>query len=413
MSGIYIHVPFCKQACTYCDFYFETSRKHRAGFVEALKREIAWEARSTGRLQQEAISTIYLGGGTPSVLEPGEIGEILAALGQVAHISEGAEITLEMNPDDVQPGKLNAMMDAGINRFSMGVQTFNEQRLRFMNRAHSRGEALTALEALAQSGCKSWTADLIYGNPGQTEADLAEDVMTLLRFRPPHVSAYSLTVEPHTRLGSMVRKNLVKPAEDDLVARHMNLIVQRFREHGLMRYETSNYARSGHESRHNAAYWRHINYLGFGPSAHSFWWEQGDGIAAPTTGLRWRNRPRLDAYINTSSYDADEQNAPVFREEAERIGLHELAEERLLIGLRTRGGVASDELKRRYGYAFSERQWQYLRQMQKEGYIIIQEPETAVAKYAPAADEAPAAITLSETGMLMADYLALELITRG
>lgn len=412
MSGIYIHVPFCKQACTYCDFYFETSRKHRAGFVEALKREIAWEAQFTGRLQQETVNTIYLGGGTPSVLEPGEIGEILEVLGRVAHISEGAEITLEMNPDDVQPGKLNAMMAAGINRFSMGVQTFNEQRLRFMNRAHSRGEALTALDALANSGCNSWTADLIYGNPGQSEADLVKDVETLLGFQPPHISAYSLTVEPHTRLGSMVRKNLVKPAEDDIVARHMNLIVQRFRDKGLMRYETSNYARPGHESRHNAAYWRHINYLGFGPSAHSFWWEQGDGIAAPILGLRWRNQPRLDAYIRSSSYTKGDNQLPVFREEPDRINLHELAEERLLIGLRTREGVTTKELLQRYGYKLSEKQQQYLQQMQDEGYIIIKKPEPAGAEHAPAADEAPAAITLSETGMLMADFLALELITR-
>jgi oxygen-independent coproporphyrinogen-3 oxidase len=412
LAGIYIHVPFCKQACTYCDFYFETSRKHRAGFVEAIKREIAWEAQFTGRLQQETVHTIYLGGGTPSVLEPGEIGEILDALGRVAHISEGAEITLEMNPDDVQPGQLKAMMAAGINRFSMGVQTFNEQRLRFMNRAHSRVEALTTLDALANSGCKSWTADLIYGNPGQSEADLAEDVETLLGFQPPHVSAYSLTVEPHTRLGSMVRKKLVKPAEDDLVARHMNLIVQRFRDKDLLRYETSNYARPGHESRHNAAYWRHINYLGFGPSAHSFWWEQGDGITAPTTGQRWRNTPRLDAYIRSSSYAKGDNQLPVFREEPDRINLHELAEERLLIGLRTREGVTTQELQQRYGYKLSEKQQKYLRQMQEEGYIIIKKPEPAGAEHAPAADEAPAAITLSETGMLMADYLALELITR-
>lgn len=412
MSGIYIHVPFCKQACTYCDFYFETSRKHRAGFVDALKREIAWEAESTGRLQQEAINTIYLGGGTPSVLEPGEIGEILEALGQAARISENAEITLEMNPDDVQPGQLKAMMAAGINRFSMGVQTFNEQRLRFMNRAHSRGEALTALDALAQSGCKSWTADLIYGNPGQSEADLAEDVETLLGFQPPHVSAYSLTVEPHTRLGSLVRKKLVKPAEDDLVARHMNLIVQGFRDKGLMRYETSNYALPGHESRHNAAYWRHINYLGLGPSAHSFWWEQGDGITAPTTGLRWRNAPRLDAYIRSSSYTMGDKHPPSFREEPDRINLHELAEERLLIGLRTREGVTTQELQQRYGYKLSEKQQQYLRQMQDEGYIIIEKPEPAGAEHAPPADEAPAVITLTDTGMLMADYLALEMITR-
>jgi oxygen-independent coproporphyrinogen-3 oxidase len=412
LSGIYIHVPFCKQACTYCDFYFETSRKHREGFVEALKREIAWEAQSTGRLQQETINTIYLGGGTPSVLEPGEVGEILEALGNVARISEDAEITLEMNPDDVQPGQLKAMMSAGINRFSMGVQTFNERRLHFMNRAHSREEALTALEALADSGCKSWTADLIYGNPGQSEEDLAEDVKTLLGFQPPHISAYSLTVEPHTRLGSMVRKNLVKPAEDDLVARHMDLIVQRFRDKGLMRYETSNYARPGHESRHNAAYWRHINYLGFGPSAHSFWWEQGDGIAAPTTGLRWRNTPRLDAYIRSSSYPASDNQPPIFREEPDRIKLHELAEERLLIGLRTRDGVQTQELQQRYGYKLSEQQWHYLRQMQDEGYIIIKEQLISNEGNRQVADEAMDAITLSETGMLMADYLALELITR-
>lgn len=413
MSGIYIHVPFCKQACTYCDFYFETSRKHRAGFVQALKQEMAWEAAHTGRLQEEIVETVYLGGGTPSVLTPAEIHDILETLRSLARISGTAEITMEMNPDDVQPHRLSELMAAGINRFSMGVQTFNEERLRFMNRAHSRQEALTALSALAASGCRSWTADLIYGNPGQPETDLLEDVETMLRFNPPHVSAYSLTVEPRTRLGSMVRKKLVRPAEDDLVSRHMNLIMQRFRQAGLERYETSNYAWPGHESRHNGAYWQHINYLGLGPSAHSFWWETGDGSRAPSAGLRWRNLPKLGDYI-TQDYDADGE--PEFREEAERLSLHELAEERLLIGLRTRPGVGIGELMQRYGYRFSASQRQFLIRMQEQGYIIIQACEPA-GNTSPAADREPlsaaAAITLSETGMMMADYLALELISRG
>ncbi|MCC5932687.1 MAG: radical SAM family heme chaperone HemW [Balneolales bacterium] len=386
MSGIYIHIPFCRQACTYCDFYFETSLKHRAGFVPQLLREIAHTQAQFPETTAEPVKTLYFGGGTPSRLTTPEIAEIIARIRQGWTLEPGAEITLEMNPDDVHSGRLAELRQAGITRVSMGVQTFDEARLRFMNRAHTRGEALRALEALAGAGLPSWTADLIYGNPGQTRDELQADLETLLQFQPPHVSAYSLTVEENTKLYRMVKKQLVQPPDDEEVAEQMQLVTDTLGAAGIARYEVSNYARPGHESRHNGAYWRHENYLGFGPGAHGFWWQPG-GQGAERT----QNAPRLRTYM-----DADPGIA-FHRTQTDSYDLAALGEERLLLGLRTRSGVSREELLSRYGCGLTEAQ------LSTAAKFTAQDLLDDVAQ--------TGLLRLTQKGLLFANRIGLELVS--
>ncbi|HYW35816.1 MAG TPA: radical SAM family heme chaperone HemW, partial [Balneolaceae bacterium] len=249
MSGIYLHIPFCKQACSYCDFYFVTRQNQRSAFVDALLQEIR-SYRGTD-FTNEPVRTIYFGGGTPSLLKPAQIESILSAIRRTFSV-EAEEITLEMNPDDVSAGYLADLKKAGINRASMGVQTFQPELLKFMNRAHSRQEALRCLELLSGTGFDSFTVDLIYGNPGQSMDQLSEDLDLLLDFDPPHVSAYSLAVEPKTRLGKQVELGRITPPEDDTVAEHFELINERLSAEDIHRYEVSNYSRPGAEAVHNS-----------------------------------------------------------------------------------------------------------------------------------------------------------------
>ncbi len=390
MSGIYIHIPFCRQACTYCDFYFETSLKHRDGFVPQMLREIAHTQAHFPALTAEPVRTLYFGGGTPSRLTTDEIAALIARIRAGWTLEPGAEITLEMNPDDVHPGRLSELKEAGITRVSMGVQTFDENRLRFMNRAHTRDEALRALEALAGAGLPGWTADLIYGNPGQSLEALSEDLRLLLQFNPPHVSAYSLTVEENTKLYRMVKKQLVQPPDDDEVAAQMQLVTDTFAEAGLIRYEVSNYARPGHESRHNGAYWRHENYLSFGPGSHGFWW-QADGKGAKRTQLA----ARLKTYMDP------DPGIAFHRVLTDAYTLHELGEERLLLGLRTRRGVSLEELRTRYKYELSPKQRETAARFAAEG---LMEPLTETGT-----NTGTGTLRLTQKGLLFANSIGFEL----
>ena len=354
MTGLYLHIPFCKQACSYCDFYFVTRTGRKSEFVKALRQEIIGSRERF--VVDDKISTLYFGGGTPSLLSLKEVEEIMETVRKIYDVSALTEVTFEMNPDDVNEDYLKGLSRLGINRVSMGVQTFNPDRLAFMNRAHNRQEALHCLELLHNSPIDSFNADLIYGNPGQSIADLAEDVNTLLRFSPPHISAYALTIEPRTRLGTLNKKGKLKTAGEDMVARHIDYVVDALAAQGIERYEVSNYARQGHEARHNSAYWNHINYLGFGPAAHSFLWNHDKKGAR-----RWKNTANLKAYLENVNKTEGTS--------VEELSLTSLAEERLMMGLRTRQGVSLSQLLNDYSYRFSIRQSRYLEKMEEEGYV--------------------------------------------
>lgn len=378
MSGIYIHIPFCKQACSYCDFYFLTRQQLRQPFVDALVDEI-YSYRDT-KYTYAPVKSIYIGGGTPSLLNRLQIKQIFDTLHSVFTIDPD-EVTMEINPDDVTVEYLNMIREFGVDRASMGVQSFNEEILRFMHRAHSKDEAIAALEALRKAGFSSFTADLIYGNPGQSTEMLRKDVEQLLEFEPPHISAYSLTVEPDTRLGKQVKMGRILPPEDEDVAEQFDLVTSTLSESGINRYEVSNFAKPGQEAVHNSNYWKHKNYLGFGPSAHSFWWDS-EGAN------RWKNRSDLKFYLG--------KDIAEMREDEEELGLKTLAEERLMLGLRTKWGVAKSELKERYMYELNKVQSEWLdSQVEKGTFADFDET-----------------IQLSTEGLKIADHLIVELLHR-
>lgn len=377
MSGIYIHIPFCKQACSYCDFYFVTKTDHQTAFVNALVREI--KEKNDSVYSSETIETIYFGGGTPSLLSISEIERILTAIRET-FLLDLKEVTIELNPDDVTRDYLAGLKDLGVHRVSMGVQTFDEELLRFMNRTHTADEALKCLEILSSSEINVFTTDLIYGNPGQTEKMLSKDLDTLLKFDPPHVSAYSLTIEPRTRLGKQVELGRLLPPEDDLVERHFELVEEKLKTKNINRYEVSNFAQSGSEALHNSNYWEHKNYLGLGPGAHSFWWKDPEKKAA-----RWENERDLNSYIKQKQS---------IQHELEYLDLHALAEERLMLALRTRKGISINELESRYGYSFSEKQHQYLQSKAEENKLILDH-----------------SLRLTSSGLKIADALTLDILT--
>lgn len=378
MPGIYIHIPFCKQACSYCDFYFLTRQQLRQPFVDALVREIQYYKHSvyTGN----PVKTIYLGGGTPSLLNQNQLKQIFNSLDDVFDL-QPEEVTMEFNPDDVTADYLRMIKDTGVNRASMGVQSFQEEILRFMHRAHTRAEAFTALEALHKADFPTFTADLIYGNPGQTDEMLERDIDQLLKFYPPHVSAYSLTVEPNTRLGKQVQLGRIDPPDDDDVSRQFDLVRNRLADAGIERYEVSNFAKPGKEALHNSNYWNHQNYLGLGPSANSFWWgEQG--------ARRWRNKPDLKHYLNQKP---EEQY-----DEQEELSLETLAEERLMLGLRTKWGVNRENLLEKYRYRLSQSQEEWLEDQVQKGLF---EPDQEN-------------IIMTPTGLKISDHLIVQLLGR-
>ncbi len=379
MAGLYIHIPFCKQACSYCDFYFLTRQQLREPFVDALIEEI--HSYENTAYASEAVSTIYIGGGTPSLLSPEQLNRIFDALDRVFKLTP-EEVTMELNPDDVTVDYLKSIREAGINRASMGVQSFQEELLTFMHRAHTRQEAFKALEALGKAGFETFTADLIYGNPGQTDQMLKEDVANLLTFNPPHISAYSLTIEPGTRLGKQAELGRLQIPDDEDTGRQFNLLGDLLRTAGIERYEVSNYSKPGKEAIHNSSYWNHENYLGFGPSAHSFWKDD-------TGARRWRNRPDLKFYL--------ENETEQFREDEEALDKKTLAEERLMLGLRTRWGVATAELEEKYGYRLNSIQTEWLQAKRNEGMIADTEEK----------------LLLKHEGLKIADHLIVELLRRG
>lgn len=330
---------------------------------------------------RDPVCTIYIGGGTPSLLPPGRMEQIMGALDETFDLRLD-EVTLEMNPDDVSVAYLDALHGLGITRASMGIQTFDPDLLSFMNRAHTRREGIQALEALSKSGFESFTVDLIYGNPGEELETLEKDLQLLLEYTPPHLSAYSLTVEPDTRLGRQVKLGRIRPPDDDRVADHYDRVVERLDEAGLRQYEVSNFSLPGREALHNSSYWEHENYLGMGPGAHSFWWD-GEGAR------RWERAPDLVSYL-----EEDYGGSPV-REELEELSGVQLAEERIMMGLRTRKGVGREELESRYGYALSDEQVSYLRDRVEKGLVASLDPD----------------IRLTGEGLRMADAVVLDLIT--
>jgi oxygen-independent coproporphyrinogen-3 oxidase len=268
MAGIYIHIPFCKQTCSYCDFHFSTSLKSKDAFLSSLIREIELQKNYLGK--DALIETVYFGGGTPSLLSAEELDRIFKTLYDNFSIAKNAEITLEANPDDLSKSKLQELKQSPVNRLSIGIQSFFEEDLKLMNRAHTAQHAENCIKESQQAGFGSITIDLIYGTPGLSNENWKRNLTKVFSFGIPHLSSYSLTVEEKTPLESHIKKGKVKPVDEEQSAEQFLILMEETEKNGYEHYEISNFCKPGFHSRHNSNYWKGINYLGLGPSAHSF-----------------------------------------------------------------------------------------------------------------------------------------------
>ena len=318
MAGIYLHIPFCRKACTYCDFHFSTSAKGREGLLDAMELELL---RRSNEIGDAPVSTIYFGGGTPSLLEPARIAALLQQCNDLFRVQRNAEVTLEANPDDITAERLEQWKAMGITRLSLGTQSFRADRLIWMGRAHNAEQALKSIALIAKAGFTSWTIDLIYGLPQMTLTEWDEQLTIALDHGMPHLSAYCLTVEPKTALAHQVKKSIVSMPGDADQSAQFDRLMERMEVAGLEHYEISNFGLPGHHSRHNSSYWEGVPYLGIGPSAHSF-----DG-----SKRRWNvanNARYVQGVIEGARYWDEELLTPAQR-----------TNERLLTGLRTSKGV--------------------------------------------------------------------------
>lgn len=323
MAGLYLHIPFCRRACTYCDFHFSTS-KDRNAVLDAMETELIKRSKEMG---DGRVGTIYFGGGTPSLLAPDSVATFIQQARDLFRVESEAEITLEANPDDISPERLSEWKAAGVTRISLGTQSFRDDRLKWMGRAHDAQQALTSIGLIAKAGFKTWTIDLIYGLPEMALSEWDEQLAIALDHGMPHLSAYCLTVEAKTALAHQVRKGAVRMSEDDDQSAQFDRLMERMAAAGLEHYEISNFGRPGHHSRHNTSYWEGVPYLGIGPSAHSF-----DGVSR-----RW-NVANNAAYVK-----AVKEGAPYW--ESEKLSPAQRTNERLMTGLRTSRGVDLDKLE--------------------------------------------------------------------
>lgn len=334
MSGIYIHIPFCKQACHYCDFHFSTSMKKKEEMVLALAKELQLRKNE---LQQETeldvIDTIYFGGGTPSVLMVDEIRFLIDTVRQYYSVATHPEITLEANPDDLSEENLKAFAEIGINRLSIGIQSFFEDDLQLMNRAHNSVEAEKCLE-LATRYFENISLDLIYGIPGMTNEKWLHNIETALSFGIPHISSYALTVEPKTALHKLIQTGKVASPNDEVAHAHFLILVETLEAKGFVHYELSNFGKENYFSRNNSAYWLGKKYLGIGPSAHSY---DGDSRS-------WN-------IANNALYLKALQNGELPKE-VEKLTTKDRYNEYVMTGLRTIWGVSLVRIEQEFGLEY-------------------------------------------------------------
>ena len=266
MAGLYLHIPFCKQACHYCNFHFATSLRYKPELVQAMVKEIEMQK---AYLESEPLSTIYFGGGTPSLLSTEELKSLIDTIYKYNIVLDDAEITLEANPDNISEEQLLAWENAGVNRLSIGVQSFFEEDLKWMNRAHNSKQAIECIE-LATKHFDNITIDLIYGTPGLTDEKWKMNVDKAISLGVEHLSCYALTVESHTPLDKLIREEKREEVDSNQQANQFLLLMKWMKEAGFRHYEISNFAKPGKESKHNSSYWQGERYLGIGPAAHSF-----------------------------------------------------------------------------------------------------------------------------------------------
>lgn len=368
MAGIYIHIPFCRQKCYYCDFYKTVNSSQTGRFLPALKLEASERKNYAGG---ENIRTVYFGGGTPSVLKEQELIGILDVLNDHFHIEKGAEVTFEANPDDLTPVYLQSLKKAGINRLSIGIQSFFDIHLRKMNRRHDSQQAVRAIEDAFKAGFENISTDLIYGIPGLTLKQWQESLRKMFSLPVVHLSAYHLTYHEGTAFYTWLKKGTLKELSENESVMQFNLLLDEASQAGFEQYEISNFARNGAYSKHNMAYWSGEKYLGLGPSAHSF-----NG-----TSRRW-NVAHIDAYMKLI-----ETEEPYFEEE--QLTEQEHFNEYILTHIRTKWGISMDEINKKFGAEYVARVAREAEKYVKSGKMLIHDR----------------VLTLSREGLFVSDDL--------
>ena len=358
MSGIYIHIPFCKQACHYCDFHFSTSMKKKDQLIFALAKEM--ELRKD-EFKNITVETIYFGGGTPSVLSADELQYLIDSVYLNYKVTDNPEITLEANPDDLNEEVIIKLSKSPINRLSIGIQSFYEKDLKLMNRAHNAQEAKRCLQ-LATQYFDNISLDLIYGIPNSTNAEWLDNIQTALSFGVPHISSYALTVEPKTALASFIAKGIIDNVDDDLAHEQFHILIEQLEQAGFDHYELSNFGKKGFYSKNNSAYWLGKPYLGIGPSAHSF---NGDQRA-------W-NVKNNAIYISKINLN----QLPL---ELETLTVNDKYNEYVMTGLRTIWGVSLDKIEKQFGESFLEYLLQQANQYINKQMLYIEDNNLKTTK---------------------------------
>lgn len=373
---LYLHIPFCRQACHYCDFHFSTNTTNKRAVVEAIANEIILRK---DYLPKADIETIYFGGGTPSLLDEEELHLLLNTINRHFTVASNAEITLEANPDDLQREKLQQFYNAGINRLSIGIQSFHEPHLKFLNRIHSAYEGEHCVRTAQEIGIKNISIDLIYAIPAPDHGILLQDMQKAFSLDIAHISAYCLTIEPQTAFGSWLKKKKIKPIDEEYAAQQFEMLVKTLAENGYEQYEISNFARNGHYSMHNSSYWKQRPYLGVGPSAHSY-----NGVSREYNVSN--NARYLEAIQN--------QTIPAT---LETLSSADQTNEYLLTGLRTKWGVNKEKLEMLSGRSFHSTHHADLEKMTEKNWIR----EDADNWY------------LTDSGKLFADRISSDLFIDG
>jgi len=370
VPGIYIHIPFCLSKCGYCDFYSVTSTEKIPRYINSLLKEMKMYR---GRF--ESVDTLYLGGGTPSLLDSNQLADVVKGIHEHFIVSADAEITIEANPGDITREKAESFFEAGINRISIGIQSFDDSTLSFLGRRHSSTGAISAIDNVRKAGFDNIGLDLIYGVPGQNLESWLKTLHTALSFDPEHLSCYQLTIEPSTPLGAKYRAGEVESPDEDILCEFFMKTSLLLEESGYTHYEVSNFAKGPeYMSRHNRKYWDHTPYLGLGPAAHSF-----------AGNRRWWNHRSVARYIE----EVDRRIPPI--EKSELLTRTQLRLEALYLGLRTATGIDLRNFAERYSFDLLEEKRDILAAMRDEGLITMDDTH----------------IRPTRKGLAMADSMAL------
>jgi oxygen-independent coproporphyrinogen III oxidase len=360
LAGIYIHIPFCKQACTYCNFHFSVSLNNKEAMIMALAKEILLE---NNFIADTKIETIYIGGGTPSLLSVEELQFIFYTIQQKFNVNTDAEITLEANPDDINKDLLEQWKAVGINRLSVGLQSFNEAELKWMNRAHNDSQSILCLDDITQAGFTNYSVDLIYGSPLQTNEDLRNNFNIITKRNIPHISCYALTVENGTALNKLIKEKKSPSVNADKQAEQFQLLLEMMEADGYEQYEISNFSKPNFRSKHNSSYWQGKPYFGFGPSAHSF-----DGV----NKRRW-NVSNNSLYIQSIEKD-------IIPYEEEILTYEDCVNEYVMTSLRTVEGINLEIIEEKFGIKNKERILLGAKKYIAQGKIVHQNSSLILTK---------------------------------